>query len=64
MTSAAVTALRKACPDDYIAWVVEPKSAPVVVGNRYVDDVLWERDTRHFSRRGIEPQAAAGSPRC
>lgn len=53
MTSAAVTALRRACPDDYIAWVVEPKSAPVVVGNRYVDDVLlWERDTHGYFSPG------------
>ncbi|MBD3173678.1 MAG: hypothetical protein GF320_00745 [Armatimonadia bacterium] len=44
MTSPAVAALREACPDDFIAWVVEPKSAPVVVGSEYVDEVIvWER---------------------
>ena len=60
MTSAAVTALRRACPDDYIAWVVDPER-PVVVGNRYVDDVCSGSGTPGYFGRGIEPQAAAGS---
>jgi len=44
MTSPAVRALRAACPDDFVAWVVEPKSAGIVVGNPHVDEViLWDR---------------------
>lgn len=67
MTSAAVTALRRACPDDHIAWVVEPKSAAVVFGNPHVDQViLWNRGARgYFSpsaiaslRRRLAPLAA------
>ncbi len=43
--SAAVRALREARPDACIGWMVEPKSAAVVVGSSLVDEVIvWDRD--------------------
>jgi len=57
MTSAAVRALRAACPDDFIVWVVEPKSAGVVVGNPHVNEVLlWDRTSGGY----FSPAAALG----
>lgn len=38
--SAAVRRLRDARPQDYIAWLVEPKSQAVVVGMPFVDEVI------------------------
>lgn len=44
MATPAARALRMAFPDGYIAWVVERKSADVVLGNPYLDEVIvWER---------------------
>ncbi len=44
MATPAASALRLAYPDAYIAWVVERKSADVVIGNPYVDEVIvWDR---------------------
>jgi heptosyltransferase I len=47
MATPAASALRKAYPDAYIAWVVERKSSDVVIGNPYVDEVIvWDRGKR------------------
>ena len=44
MATPVSRALRVAYPDSYIAWVVERKSADVVLGNPYLDEVIvWER---------------------
>lgn len=44
MATPAARALRTAYPDSYIAWIVERKSADVVLGNPYLDEVIvWER---------------------
>ena len=44
MATPVSRALRTAFPDSYIAWVVEKKSADVVVGNPYLDEVIvWDR---------------------
>lgn len=44
MATPASRVLRDAFPDAYIAWIVEQKSADVVLGNPYLDDVIvWER---------------------
>lgn len=44
MATPAAKALRAAFPESYIAWVVERKSADVVLGNPYLDEVvLWDR---------------------
>jgi len=44
MATPASRALRNAFPDAYIAWIVERKSADVVLGNPYLDEVIiWER---------------------
>lgn len=50
MASPIAKALRKAKPDAYIAWVVEPKSADMVIGNPYLDEVIvWHRTSRKGS---------------
>ena len=47
MATPVARALRQAFPESYIAWVVERKSADVVLGNPYLDDVLvWDRVKR------------------
>lgn len=44
MATPVARALREAFPDGYIAWVVERKSADVVLGNPYLDEVIvWDR---------------------
>lgn len=44
MATPVARALREALPGSYIAWVVERKSADVVLGNPYLDDVIvWDR---------------------
>lgn len=44
MATPVAKALRIAFPESYLAWVVERKSADVVVGNPYLDEVIvWER---------------------
>jgi len=44
MATPVAKALRVAFPDAYIAWIVERKSADVVLGNPYLDEVIvWER---------------------
>lgn len=44
MATPVARALRVAFPESYIAWIVERKSADVVLGNPYLDDVIvWER---------------------
>lgn len=40
MATPAAKALRVAFPEAYIAWVVERKSAEIVVGNPYLDEVF------------------------
>lgn len=47
MATPVAGALRKAFPESYIAWVVERKSADVVIGNPYLDEVIvWDRVKR------------------
>ena len=47
MATPVARALREAYPDGYIAWVVERKSADVVLGNPYLDEVIvWDRVKR------------------
>lgn len=47
MATPVARALREAFPESYIAWVVERKSADVVLGNPYLDDVIvWDRVKR------------------
>jgi lipopolysaccharide heptosyltransferase I len=44
MATPVARALRNAYPDSYIAWIVERKSADVVLGNPYLDEVIvWDR---------------------
>ena len=44
MATPIAKALRTAFPGSYIAWVVERKSAEVIVGNPYLDEVIiWDR---------------------
>lgn len=44
MATPVARALREAFPESYIAWIVERKSADVVLGNPYLDDVIvWDR---------------------
>lgn len=44
MATPVAKALRTAYPDSYIAWIVERKSADVVLGNPYLDEVIvWDR---------------------
>lgn len=55
MATPVAKALRKAYPESYIAWVVERKSADVIVGNPYLDEVLiWDRiKTKSYLRDSI-----------
>jgi len=47
MATPVARALREAFGQSYIAWVVERKSADVVIGNPYLDDVIvWDRVKR------------------
>ncbi len=47
MATPVSRALRAAFPDSYIAWAVERKSADIVIGNPYLDEVIvWERTKR------------------
>jgi len=47
MATPVARALRTAFPESYIAWVVERKSADVVLGNPYLDEVIvWDRVKR------------------
>ncbi len=47
MATPVARALREAFPDSFIAWVVERKSADVVIGNPYLDEVIvWDRVKR------------------
>lgn len=47
MATPVARALRQAFPDAYIAWAVERKSADVILGNPYLDDVIvWDRIKR------------------
>ncbi len=48
-TLPALAALRRAMPDDKISWVVEERSAEILRGNTYIDNLI-EVDTR--SMRG------------
>ncbi|MBP6962871.1 MAG: glycosyltransferase family 9 protein [Armatimonadetes bacterium] len=44
MTTPVAKALRAAFPGAYIAWVVEPKSRDILIGNPYLDEVIvWDR---------------------
>ncbi len=44
MATPSAKAIREAFPDSYIAWIVERKSADVVLGNPYLDEVIvWDR---------------------
>lgn len=53
MNSAAARALRLARPEAFIAWIVEPKSAPVVVGNPYCDEtIVWNRTSHSCTSVG------------
>ncbi len=56
MATPAAKAIRTAYPDSYLAWIVEKKSADIVLGNPYVDEVIvWDRT------RGAK--GVAGAPR-
>lgn len=47
MATPVARALRETFPESYIAWVVERKSADIVLGNPYLDDVIvWDRIKR------------------
>ncbi len=47
MATPVARAVRQAFPESYIAWVVERKSADVIQGNPYLDDVIvWDRMKR------------------
>ncbi|MCE5314276.1 MAG: glycosyltransferase family 9 protein [Armatimonadota bacterium] len=44
MATPAARAVREAYPNSYIAWIVERKSADIVLGNPYLDEVIvWDR---------------------
>jgi len=44
MATPVARVLRNHFPNAYIAWVVEPKSAEVIVGNPYLDEtIVWSR---------------------
>ena len=54
MATPAAKALREAFPESYIAWIVEKKSADVILGNPYLDEVIvWDRG----GARGLIPGA-------
>ena len=45
MATPVAKALRSAFPESHIAWIVENKSADVVLGNPYLDEiVVWDRN--------------------
>lgn len=53
MATPVARALREAFPESYIAWAVERKSADVVLGNPYLDEVIvWDR-VKHDSPLGF-----------
>ncbi|MCE5198715.1 MAG: glycosyltransferase family 9 protein [Armatimonadota bacterium] len=44
MATPVARALREEFPDAYLAWIVERKSADIVLGNPYLDEVIvWDR---------------------
>ena len=50
MATPVARAVREAFPDGYIAWVVERKSADVVLGNPYLDEVIiYDKEAAHKS---------------
>lgn len=54
MATPTARVLREAFPDAYIAWVVERKSADIVVGNPYLDEtIVWNRTSSHGWVRGV-----------
>src|SRR5438270_185374 len=56
VTTPVTRALRKALPEAYLAWVVEEKSADVLLGNAFLDEVIvWPRDSWHRQRHGLQP---------
>lgn len=40
LTTPVISALRRARPDAHLSYLVEPLAAPVVTGNRHLDDVI------------------------
>lgn len=63
MATPAARALRTAFPDSYIAWIVESKSADIVLGNPYLDEVIvWKRSngTRGFKSTAYFLKSLAG----
>lgn len=55
MATPVAKALRTAFPESHIAWIVERKSADIVLGNPYLDEVIvWDRNKSrgilHFLR--------------
>jgi heptosyltransferase-1 len=64
VTTPVSRALREAMPDAYLAWVVEKKSAEMLAGNPYLDEVfVWDRPKGGLSwgslkeiRRQLRPQ--------
>jgi len=48
MASPVAQALREAYPNAYIAWAVEPLSAPLVCANPYVDEVIVVETSRRW----------------
>lgn len=49
-TTPVIRALRRLRPDAHLAYVVEPRAAPVVVGNPHLDEVIVAPDPRVSGR--------------
>lgn len=64
MATPVARALRQAFPESHIAWVVERKSADVVLGNSCLDEVIvWERTGGGLARSVSRLRAELGSRR-
>jgi lipopolysaccharide heptosyltransferase II len=57
-TTPAIRALRQHFPDASLSYIVEPAAAPVVVGNRLLDEVIVA--PRHAGMRGLLADVALG----
>jgi lipopolysaccharide heptosyltransferase II len=47
-------ALKRAFPDSHLAYLVEPEAAPVVAGNRFIDDVIVAPRPGGLARLGVD----------
>lgn len=51
LSTPVAKALRTACPDAHLSWVVETKSKDAVLGNPYLDEVIvWDRPNASSDR--------------